>query len=55
MELEKKSFMSGVGDMNLAAFDLYFLKVVYLEFLDGYIKPNQDHRSLQLCEALFER
>ena len=55
MDVEQQSFWSGIWDMTLAAFDLYFLKVVYKEFQDGYYKPNQIHRSLQLCEALFER
>ena len=32
MNDEKQSYWSGIWDMTLAAFDLYFLKVVYDEF-----------------------
>ena len=53
--LERQSFCTGVGDVILAAFDLYFVKVVYKEFQKGMYRPDQTHRSLQLCEALFER
>lgn len=54
-DLKQQSFWTGIGDVILAAFDLYFVKVVYREFQKGMYRPDQTHRSLQLCEALFER
>ena len=54
-DLKKQSPWTGLGDVILAAFDLYFVKVVYGEFKKGMYRPDQTHRSLQLCEALFER
>lgn len=53
--LYKKTWFQGMRDVILAAFDLYFVRVIYEEFRKGMYKPNQTHRSLQLCEALFER
>eukprot|EP01083_Nonionella_stella_P173615 599431_1 len=53
-ERNKKSIWIIIWDIILCFFDLYFIKIVYLEFEAGEFKPNQAHRSLQLCEALFE-
>ena len=51
----KRSIRSKIVDFILAIFDLYFIKVIYLEFVAGKERPDKLHRSLQLCEALFER
>jgi len=52
--IPKKLCTETLFDLVLAGLDLYFLKVVYLEFKAGDFRPNQAHRSLQLVEALFE-
>ena len=53
--LKQKKPWQVIWDLTLSALDLYFIKVVYHEFENGEKRPNQTHRSLQLCEALFER
>eukprot|EP01084_Bolivina_argentea_P064399 117455_1 len=50
----KRSCSIILWDLILSIFDLYFVKVVYKEFEAGEYKPNKTHRSLQLCESLFE-
>ena len=53
--IKRKTFCQVCWDLLLSILDFYFIKVVYKQFWDGEYKPNQTHRSLQLCESLFER